>query len=131
MCLTIKKLLGLVIASCWLLLPSAALPHHSFAMFDLTTKIELQGVVREFQWTNPHTWIQLIVIDADGVETEWSLEGAPVNMLVRNGWKSDSLKPGDVVTITGSPLADGRPGATYDVIVFADGTELRAIQVRQ
>jgi hypothetical protein len=123
-------------ASCFallgLLVPAAAtLAHHSFAMFDLTKKIELHGVVKEFQWTNPHTWIQLIVTDENGVETEWSLEGAPVNMLVRSGWKSTSLKPGDVITVTGSPLVDGRPGATYDVIVFADGTELRAIPIRQ
>jgi hypothetical protein len=120
--------LALVLAA----LPApAALAHHSFAMFDLSTKVQLQGVVKEFQWTNPHTWIQLIVTDENGFETEWSLEGAPVNMLVRNGWKSTSLKPGDVITVTGSPLVDGRPGATYDVIVLADGTELRAIPIRQ
>ncbi|MFN0002637.1 MAG: DUF6152 family protein [Pseudohongiellaceae bacterium] len=126
----IKPITNLVIAGCLLLSCVQLQAHHSFAMFDLKTKVELQGVVKEFQWTNPHTWIQLIVTDSNGIETEWSLEGAPVNMLVRNGWKNTSVKPGDKITVTGSPLVDGRPGATYDLIVFADGTELRAIAPR-
>jgi hypothetical protein len=104
--------------------------HHSFAMFDLGEKVELNGVVKEFQWTNPHTWIQLIVTNEDGSETEWSLEGAPVNMLARRGWKSTSLEPGDVVTVIGNPLVDGRPGATYISIVFEDGTELKGVTPR-
>lgn len=107
---------------------SDAKAHHSFATFDLEKEITLKGVVKEFQWTNPHTWIQLIVTDEEGKETEWSLEGAPVNMLARRGWKRDSIKPGDVITVVCSPLMDGRPGATYMTITFEDGRTLKAIK---
>jgi hypothetical protein len=120
--------INLIIAG--LFCTSNSIAHHSFNMFDLENTIELHGVVREFQWTNPHTWIQLIVTDEKGKTTEWSLEGAPVNMLARRGWKSDSVKPGDEITVIGNPLIDGRPGATYINITFSDGSVLKAIQPR-
>jgi phage-related protein len=110
------------------LLTTHTYAHHSFAMFDLEKSIELHGVVKEFQWTNPHTWIQLIVTDENGEKTEWSLEGAPVNMLARRGWKHDSIKPGDEITIVGNALLDGRPGSTYTKITFTDGSVLKAPQ---
>lgn len=119
-----------LVVGCLVICTSRAQAHHSFAMFDLEDRVELHGVVKEFQWTNPHTWIQLIVTNEDGSETEWSLEGAPVNMLARRGWKSTSLKTGDEVTITGNPLVDGRPGATYITIVLDDGTELKGVTPR-
>ena len=115
------------VVGCTMFCVPATQAHHSFAMFDLDKVIELHGVVKVFQWTNPHTWLQIIVTNEDGTETEWSLAGAPVNMLARRGWTSTSLKPGDEITVTGNPLVDGRPGATYITIVFADGTELQGI----
>ena len=102
--------------------------HHSFAMFDLENSIELHGIVKEFQWSNPHTWIQLIVTDENGKETEWSLEGAPVNMLAHRGWKHDSIKPGDEITVVGNALLDGRPGSTYTKVTFTDGSVLKSPQ---
>lgn len=98
--------------------------HHSFAMFDRDTQMELTGTVKEFQWTNPHTWTQLEVVADDGSVTEWNIEGGSPNGLTRQGWKRNSLKPGDVVTLTINPLHNGRPGGSFVRAVRADGSVL-------
>ena len=110
-----------------LLLASAALPavaHHSFSMFDETRELVLKGAVKEFQWSNPHTWIQLNVTDASGNVVEWSIEGGSPNLLGRQGWKRNSLKAGDQVEITVHPLRDGQPGGSFMRAVLADGRTL-------
>ena len=84
--------------------------HHSFAAFDRTKQVTLTGVVREFQWTNPHAWIQIVVTDEQGREVEWGAECGSPNMMVRTGWKSTTLHPGDRVTAVVNPLLDGRCG---------------------
>jgi hypothetical protein len=61
--------------------------HHSFGMFDNTTDLWLEGSIKEFQWTNPHAWSQVLVKDEAGADVEWSLEGGSPNILSRNGWK--------------------------------------------
>jgi hypothetical protein len=80
-------------------------------MFDQTKQITLAGTVKEFQWTNPHCWIQVLVPDPDNAQAapvEWGVEmGAPVELL-RKGWKPKSLNPGDKVTILINPLRDGQ-----------------------
>ena len=72
---------------------SPALAHHSFAMFDRDKPIALAGTVKDFQWTNPHVWIQVLVPDAKGVDQEWGVECTSVNFMRRQGWERDSLKP--------------------------------------
>ena len=69
--------------------PAAA--HHSFALFDAQKSMTLEGDVKQFQWTNPHTWIQLIVVDAAGKNAEWSIEGASAATMARQGW--DARRP--------------------------------------
>jgi len=81
-----------------------AVAHHSPAMFDQQQRVTLQGTVRAFQWTNPHTYIQLEVKDAKGQQTEWSIEAAAPMYLQQHGWKPSSLKPGDPVTLVIAPL---------------------------
>ncbi|MDE3169123.1 MAG: hypothetical protein KGL75_03190, partial [Acidobacteriota bacterium] len=85
-----------------IVLAGAAQAHHSRAMFDTTKQVKLVGTVKDFQWTNPHCWIQVLVQDsanASADPVEWGVEmGAPVE-LMRKGWKPESLKPGDKVTI--------------------------------
>ena len=71
----------------------AATAHHSFASFDRTKQVTLTGTVTEFQWTNPHAWIQVAVTDDQGRETEWGIECGSPNMMARTGWKSTTLKP--------------------------------------
>jgi len=94
--------------------------HHSSAMFDDEKVLELQGVVKELQWTNPHIWLQVIVEDK-GTKTEWSLEGGSPNSLSRRGWRPNSFKPGDVVTVRLNPMKDGNPAGGFVGAKFADG----------
>jgi hypothetical protein len=98
-----------------------ALAHHSFAVFDRTRQLSVSGVVKDFQWTNPHSWIQLIVTDKAGSAQEWSLEGGSPSILVRNGWKRTSLAPGDRVTVLIYPLKTGEPGGSFLEVHKADG----------
>src|SRR5436190_770360 len=92
------------------LMSAALLGHHSFAAFDMEKANTLSGVVKEFQWRNPHSWIQLMVTDASGNDVEWSIETGSPSSLSRQGWKPKALKAGDRITITMHPLRDGRPG---------------------
>ena len=114
------------------LLAVAALPamaHHSFSMFDAQKEIVLKGTVKEFQWSNPHTWIQLNVTDVSGSVLEWSIEGGSPNLLGRQGWKRNTLKPGDDVQITVHPLRDGQPGGSFVSAVLPDGRKLGGNQI--
>ncbi len=108
-------------------LAGSALParaHHSFAVFDRSTRITLEGVVREFQWTNPHVFVQVMVRNDKGVDEEWSIEGASPNMLMRQGWTRESFVPGEKVSLTVNPLRDGGRGANFVHARFPDGRTL-------
>jgi hypothetical protein len=98
--------------------------HHSFASFDRTKQVTLTGVVREFQWTNPHAWIQIVVTDEQGREVEWGAECGSPNMMARTGWKSTTLGPGDRVTAVVNPLHDGRPNGSLVTITLPNGAVL-------
>ena len=103
----------------------AAVPvsaHHSFSMFDLKKEVVLQGVVRDFQWTNPHIWVQVLVTDESGKTVEWSIEGNSPSTLSRQGWSKRSLVAGEKITVTMHPLRDGTPGGSLVQIVRADGS---------
>src|SRR6478736_7045110 len=79
-----KKMLALAGVAVVSLASAPAFAHHSFAMFDNQKNVTLEGTVKEFQWTNPHSWIQLVVKDASGKEDEWSIEGGSPNGLSRS-----------------------------------------------
>src|SRR2546421_4709273 len=79
---------------------AALLGHHSFAAFDMEKASTVSGVVKEFQWRNPHSWIQMMVTDASGNEVEWSIETGSPSSLSRLGWKSKALKPGDRIIVS-------------------------------
>jgi len=102
---------------------SGAQAHHSFAMFDSQKEVTVQGQVKEFQWTNPHTWTQLIVTE-NGKPVEYGIEGGSPNGLARRGWSSTSLKPGDQVSITIHPLRNGQKGGAFMRATFPDGRTL-------
>ena len=95
--------------------------HHSFAMFDLDKEVTLEGVVKEFQWTNPHVWLQILVSDAKGQTTEWSLEAGAPGMLTRTGWKSSMLKANDKVSVVIHPLKSGAPGGSLVKVTLPNG----------
>ncbi len=110
-----------------LAVPLCALPaqaHHSMAMFDQQKTVSVSGTVRQFQWTNPHCYIQLVVKDESGKDVEWSMEmGAPM-YLYANGWRPSSLKPGDRITVTVNPLRNGSPGGVVLTAAAADGSPI-------
>ncbi len=86
--------------------------HHSFSLFDAQKNMTLEGSVKEFQWTNPHTWIQLIVTDAAGKDVEWSIEGSSATAMARQGWSRGAVKPGDRAIVVIHPLKDGTSGGS-------------------
>jgi len=100
---------------------SSSWGHHSFAMFDLDKEVTLEGVVKEFQWTNPHVWLQILVPDGKGQTTEWSLEAGAPGMLTRTGWKSSMLKANDKVSVVIHPLKSGAPGGSLVKVTLPNG----------
>ena len=103
---------------------TSAFAHHSTAMFDFENTIEITGTVRDFQWTNPHTWTNVAVEGAGDAAGVYGLEGMSPNFLGRNGWTKRSLKPGDKLTFVVYPLKDGRKGGFMVSAKLADGTVL-------
>lgn len=122
-----NRTLGILVAACAVLMASPAFGHHSRSMFDQTKQVTLIGTVKEFQWTNPHCWIQVLVPDPGNPSAgpvEWGVEmGAPVE-LMRKGWKPGSLNPGDKVTILVNPLRDGQHGGLVLSVTGPDGKVL-------
>lgn len=93
-----------------------ALAHHSFAPFDQSKTVAYKGTVSEFQWTNPHSWL-IVKVKGEQGEEVWSFEMLSPNVLRRMGWRSDILKPGDVITVTANPARDGsKAGLVVDVL---------------
>jgi hypothetical protein len=99
--------------------PAAA--HHSFAMFEPTKTLTLKGTIKNFQWTNPHVIIWVLVQPEDGsAAQEWSLETTSPGVLTRAGWTRTSLKPGDKVSVVFSPLRDGSRGGALNSATLLD-----------
>jgi len=105
---------------------SSAMAHHSFAMFDQTKEVTLKGKVTDFQWTNPHAFIHVQIMGADGKPEVWEIELNSPNNLKRQGWKSTSLKVGDNVTLKTNPLRDMsvHKGGLFITLTLEDGTVL-------
>jgi hypothetical protein len=93
-------------------------------MFDRTKQVELKGTVKDFQYLNPHSWIQLIVTAPDGGEEEWTIEALSPNVLSRTGWKRTSLLAGQKVTLLIYPMRDGTHGGNLISVTLPDGSTL-------
>ncbi len=104
-------------------MPTSA--HHSGAMFEPEKTITLKGVVKEFEYTNPHSWLWITVTNDDQTMTDWGFEAEGPSSLFRNGIKKGDLRPGDKVTVTGRPMRDGRPAAAWVNAVKEDGRVLQ------
>ncbi len=103
---------------------AAALAHHSFSMFDANSSKTVEGTIKEFQWTNPHSWILMMVSNRDGQLEQWAIEmGGPIG-LARQGWTPKTLKPGMQVKTVIHPLRDGSNGGQFMAITFPDGSTL-------
>ena len=99
--------------------------HHSFATFDATRVVVLEGTVRTIEWTNPHIWIELVVTK-NGQLVTYRIEGASPISLGRKGWIRTAIKPGDKVLLTINPLKSGEPGGAVKKIQLADGRTFEA-----
>jgi len=115
----------LVLAICMLTAAAIAVAHHSFAMFDTTAKVTLTGTVTEFQWTNPHAYIELDVQENNSAaKKHWTIELGSPSILQQSGWKYKDLKFGDKVTATINPLRSHEPGGLLVEVTLPDGRVL-------
>jgi hypothetical protein len=113
-------LAGIAVAMC----AGSALAHHSFAMFDAEKTTNLDGTVKEFQWTNPHAWIMLNVANDGGQAQQWAIEMGGPGGLARQGWRPKTLTPGMPVKLEIHPLRDGSAGGQFISIILPDGKKM-------
>jgi hypothetical protein len=104
--------------------------HHSTAEFDYTKQVTIKGTVKEVQWTNPHSFIQLMVSGSGEQLVQWSVEIGSPSLNINTGWKKNSVKAGDVITMDLAPARNGKPYGTLRVLSFADGRQLEGVAAR-
>jgi hypothetical protein len=120
-----RKCVLAVLAAFMLAGAGIAMAHHSFAMFDTTASVTLTGTVTEFQWTNPHAYIELDVAESNGTPKQhWTIELGSPSILQQSGWKYKDLKFGDKVTATINPLRSKQPGGLLVQVKLPDGRTL-------
>jgi hypothetical protein len=102
----------------------AALAHHAAAGIDRNVVAMVEGTVREFRWANPHCWIEMDVVNANGQTEVWNLEMNPPSFLIRAGWTRSTIEPGDTITVEANPFTNGDPGGIFVSITLADGSRL-------
>ncbi len=98
--------------------PSIA--HHSSAMYDKSREVTVTGVVSEFQWTNPHVYIEIDSLE-NGARVHYSVEAGPIRTMMKLGWKVRSLKAGDKVTVAMNPMRNGSRGGLIVSATLPDG----------
>ena len=111
-----------LVAAALLCASAPVFAHHSGAGVDRSRTVTVTGVVKEFRWTNPHSWIDLEV--AGAAPALWSIEMNPPPFLIRAGWKSTTLKPGDRISVTVNPIRSGEPGGIFVSVTLPDGRVL-------
>lgn len=111
-----------LLVACVLAIPAWA--HHSMAGFDREKTVAINGTVKQFKWANPHSWIEMEVADGKGGTLTWNVEMTSPAVLIRAGWKSSVLKPGDKVTVMCHPQINGEPGGIFVSVTTADGRTL-------
>jgi hypothetical protein len=98
--------------------------HHAPAVFDQTKTVVIEGTVTDFVWQNPHSWIRMDVVDADGKTANWSIEMNPPTYLIRGGFKSTTLKAGDKISVVINPIRSGEPSGKFVSLTLPDGRVL-------
>jgi hypothetical protein len=117
-----SSLLNVLAATIAVTIP--VLAHHSFTMFDTTKQLTITGTVTDFQWTNPHAYIEIDVPDEGGTTKHWAIELGSPSILQQSGWKFSNLKKGDKTTLVINPLKDGRPCGFLNTATLPDGRVL-------
>src|ERR1700719_4068922 len=100
--------------------------HHSTAMYNMASPTTVTGVVKRFEWTNPHAFIYLEVTDEKGNKAEWAIEMMSLNHLKSYGWLHDTVKPGETITCTGGAAKSGDPAMLASLIKLADGRMIKS-----
>jgi hypothetical protein len=112
---------ALLVLAC---LPTLSFAHHSFAMFDSENQLKFTGKVTDFDWTNPHVYIEIDAVQPDGATRRWTIECANISILGRLGWTFNMIKPGDEITVIVAPLRTGQPGALLKQVTLPDGRKM-------
>jgi hypothetical protein len=102
----------------------SAYAHHSAAGIDQTKTVTQEGIVKTFKWANPHSWLEIEVPNGKGGTEIWNLEMNPPSYLVRAGWKSTTVKPGDKIKFSARPFKNGDPGGLFVNVTLPDGRVL-------
>jgi hypothetical protein len=126
-----KRLLAVCACALGLWIPAFA--HHSMAGFDRNKNVTLVGTVKQFKWANPHSWIEMEIVNDKGVAEIWNVEMTSPAVLIRAGWKSNVVKPGDKVSIVAHPQVNGEPGGIFVSLTLPNGETLtdRPAQAKQ
>jgi hypothetical protein len=103
---------------------SPVLAHHSFTMFDMTKRLTLIGTITSFEWTNPHSYIEIDVPDEKGAVKHWSIELGSPSILMQSGWKFNSIKAGEKLTLIINPMKSGQAGGFLSTATLPDGRVL-------
>jgi len=120
-----NKVLGMFIGTVGLLIVCVpVLAHHGRSNYDVSSTATVKGVVTEFEWINPHALIHLDATDENGKVEKWIAETNSPNILNRQGWTKNTVKPGDQITLVGHRVKGGANYLNFSKIIFADGREL-------
>jgi hypothetical protein len=121
------RLMAVLVTCGWLAMAGSPSAHHSTAMYDSQNPVTITGVVKKFEWTNPHAFVYLEVKDEKtGKIVEWEVEMMSLNHLRGYGWTSKTVKPGDSLSATGAPAKSGAPSMIANRMKLADGREIRS-----
>lgn len=106
-----------------------ALAHHSYAPFDRTLTRTIEGTVKSYRWAAPHVWLDIIVEDEQGNPVDWGIEMQSPGLSMRKGFRNDTFKPGDKVTLIVNPMRNGTPGGLLEEAILADGSKIGMMAV--
>jgi hypothetical protein len=120
----IRALMTCLVLAAAVLYPMPGLSHHSNVAYEVNKVVTISGVVKSFEWVNPHTWLTVVVDDGKGGKVEWACEGRAPGILTRAGWTRNALKAGETVTVDMSPAKDGSKVSIIARVTKADGTIL-------
>ncbi|HTA42006.1 MAG TPA: DUF6152 family protein [Bryobacteraceae bacterium] len=117
-----KKILSVCACMLGLWIAVPAFAHHSMTGFDRAKTVTLNGTIKGFGWVNPHSWIEMEVPNSKGGADTWNIEMTAPGILAKAGWKSNTIKPGDKVSVAVHPLLTGEPGGLFVSVTLANGT---------